>query len=1448
MEDIFDFPELSIASINCNSLNMSVSSKHNQIKKIYGISKLKRDIILLSDIRMCNKNLVSASSDCSKIFRTNPYCSYSFFSHSSRSKRGVGILIKNNLLFTEEARETDPDDNFLLIRGSIKGNTLIIGSVYGPNSFNPDFFLALENAIRNLGNWPVVLGGDWNCTVSNDPVINNIDCLNMNDLPNIRHTNLLRQMSSDLNLTDPFRLFYPARKDFTFCPRNPMQTNRSRIDFFMISTPLFGSISSCEIALALQNSLFDHKAIFLNINEKKIPGTCNPSISREIVNDSELEIVVKLAASECYFIHTPDNVLGLEEKNLRLLNIGRCKTAFRSLGPDPKYLPIDSLDADLLQQRDDAINNIRISLEQINFNDLENMPRSCDGDIFMEILLMAVKNDTISYQTFIKKEKDKALTELRKALANEKNGDNPNLDTIVRLESRLNLYVDSEMSREIEKYSLFEHVNMEKMTPHFLKLAKCTKPDNLLVDIKNDRGEDFESETVQREFIVGYYEKLYRLPENQKNNLAGSIEAFLGPDLLASPLIESMKISQNVSATLESDFSLPELDRAINDTKTRTAAGPDGIGNNFIKKFWWLFRDPLLKYLNCCITKGTLTDSFLTASIKLIPKKGDCSKIKNWRPISLLNCIYKIISKAVNNRLKLIVDTITSRAQKGFTQSRYIQEVLINVIHNISHCDHNNVPAFVLSLDQRKAFDSVRHDFMMEVYKFWGIGNNFSNVLKLITTGRNATIKFDNGSLSRKINLETGAPQGNSPSPLQYNFCEQIAILKLELDPRVASIYNHHLVPRPPPLGGGLDNRQRADGGPGPEPVPEEAPVPDPVQRFPLFEILPGVANVRQNIGQAINLVPDPFRMESNRETDKVESFADDKTVTFLATEEGLIAVCEILRDFEAISGLACNMDKSAIMLVGSNDPPPEFLNTYDFQLVDKIKILGLEITDVPLDRSLCHTKTIDKIVRIVNFWDRFHLSLPGRITIAKTLILSQISYLGSIIPLNPDQLKETKKIIEKFINGKLNIAKTRIYNPVELGGLGMIDLAEFLTAQQVSWIKRASSSSRDTWRVDLKKIGKGEILTVSPNEVQPEIYPLFKHLTVSYETFLKAFNRINENFYKAKLINNPLLKRGRNDNRKINWSFFSNNNPRLEAQTLNNVKIGDIAGDGRLFSLDVIVANTGLEINLATYLRLQEAFFVSRNLFNGGPTTGSSTGSATVSEFFNRFKKGSKQIRKCISSERISKIKVDELTCVRTMEALTNVFGVPTEAKKNCLGFWGNSFLPMDLREFSFKFFNNSLGTNQRIGNFIEGRGQGCTFCTVANNGPILVEKFMHLFFDCPIVADIMGWFQNQFLGDINFTSREEKIKFWIFGILPPNENLGEQYNTLSLLIAQQFQFIIWRFKLLKRLPVRVAFEMDFFYSLKKIRKMSSVIENQMQNSDLLLCRNWGNLIHRRG
>ena len=91
---------------------------------------------------------------------------HKFVFQSSRSKRGVGILFKSDFDVSEEAREADPEDNFLLLRVSAKGARLIIGSVYGPNDHNPGFFARLKAAVNNLGNFPTIIGGDWNCTFS----------------------------------------------------------------------------------------------------------------------------------------------------------------------------------------------------------------------------------------------------------------------------------------------------------------------------------------------------------------------------------------------------------------------------------------------------------------------------------------------------------------------------------------------------------------------------------------------------------------------------------------------------------------------------------------------------------------------------------------------------------------------------------------------------------------------------------------------------------------------------------------------------------------------------------------------------------------------------------------------------------------------------------------------------------------------------------------------------------------------------------------------------------------------------------------------------------------------------------------------------------------------------------------------------------------------------------
>ncbi len=279
-----------------------------------------------------------------------------------------------------------------------------------------------------------------------------------------------------------------------------------------------------------------------------------------------------------------------------------------------------------------------------------------------------------------------------------------------------------------------------------------------------------------------------------------------------------------------------------------------------------------------------LTNSFNSALIKLIPKKGDSTNLKNWRPISLLNCMYKILSRAANNRLKKVRDLIFSRAQKGFSGSRYIQEVLINVIETIEHCNKNGLSGVMLSLDQSKAFDSISHKYLSEVYRFFGVSPSFTNLMETLCNNRTACIIFDDGTFSDPIKLGQGRAQGNSPSPIEYNMGQQILLFKLELDPGINSVYNHFLVPRPAPLSIAGQHAAFDPGG-----------------------------NVLRNMRRRC------FRNESNRETDKTDGFADDCTVITKFEFASLHTLKGILINFGNISGLRCNMEKTSIMAIGAH-------------------------------------------------------------------------------------------------------------------------------------------------------------------------------------------------------------------------------------------------------------------------------------------------------------------------------------------------------------------------------------------------------------------------------------------------------------------------------------------------------------------------------------------------
>ena len=162
----------------------------------------------------------------------------------------------------------------------IKGNRLVLGSIYGPNVFDPNFFTRLKNALRSFDCNKFIIGGDWNCTFSDEHIACNIDCLNMASVTNKRHSGYIKDICKNFNLLDPYRGFFPNRKDYTFGSKNLIKKNRSRIDFFIISDSLLQFLSKCEISTEIQTELFDHHRVTMCFGSKnfKLRQSINPAI------------------------------------------------------------------------------------------------------------------------------------------------------------------------------------------------------------------------------------------------------------------------------------------------------------------------------------------------------------------------------------------------------------------------------------------------------------------------------------------------------------------------------------------------------------------------------------------------------------------------------------------------------------------------------------------------------------------------------------------------------------------------------------------------------------------------------------------------------------------------------------------------------------------------------------------------------------------------------------------------------------------------------------------------------------------------------------------------------------------------------------------------------------------------------------------------------------------
>ena len=164
--------------------------------------------------------------------------------------------------------------------------------------------------------------------------------------------------------------------------------------------------------------------------------------------------------------------------------------------------------------------------------------------------------------------------------------------------------------------------------------------------------------------------------------------------------------------------------------------------------------------------------------IKILYKdKGDPKDLTNYRPISLLNCDLKILTKTLANRLKIVLPTIIHKTQTA-VDGRRIDYTIHMLRDLIQLAENDNLKAGFIFLDQEKAFDRVDHDFLFAVMKKYNFGNIFITWLKQLYKNATTTILI-NGYETDTIPLSRGVRQGCPISSLLYVLVIEILGLQL---------------------------------------------------------------------------------------------------------------------------------------------------------------------------------------------------------------------------------------------------------------------------------------------------------------------------------------------------------------------------------------------------------------------------------------------------------------------------------------------------------------------------------------------------------------------------------------------------------------------------------------------------------------------------------------------
>ena len=217
-------------------------------------------------------------------------------------------------------------------------------------------------------------------------------------------------------------------------------------------------------------------------------------------------------------------------------------------------------------------------------------------------------------------------------------------------------------------------------------------------------------------------------------------------------------------------ISIPELGKYVSKLDNKKSSGPDGISNHLLKLSLPYIIDSLTYIFNLCIKKNHYPSEFKKAKVIPLPKTRDKTNLTDYRPISLLSVLSKLLEKHVHVQLNDYLEKhlLIHPFQSGFRCKHSCSTALVRLTHSWLTAMNRSEVSGVIFLDLKKAFDLVDHNIMM--YKLGCYLQNSSSLpfFKPYLEGRTQSV-FLRGSYSSEGSVKFGVPQGSVLGPILFS-------------------------------------------------------------------------------------------------------------------------------------------------------------------------------------------------------------------------------------------------------------------------------------------------------------------------------------------------------------------------------------------------------------------------------------------------------------------------------------------------------------------------------------------------------------------------------------------------------------------------------------------------------------------------------------------------------